>query len=159
VSSRLLLEKTDHVALLVKKTAKVLRSKVKACQQEFEESFKSEQARLDAGETWKKLDADQQKQILGECGLTVVPKVDVGSDDALLSTLQSTPLDSWQDKIDALPGRFANALIKAAKVLEPKSQRVSLPGATINNADDLDNWISEVRSKVEAKLAEGPVIL
>jgi hypothetical protein len=42
---------------------------------------------------------------------------------------------------------------------EPKAQRLVLPGATIHNATELDQWLAGARKQVEEKLKDGPVIL
>jgi hypothetical protein len=50
-------------------------------------------------------------------------------------------------------------LAAAIKEAEPKAQRISLPGATIRNQAELEDWLADVRVAVEAALAERPVIL
>jgi len=50
-------------------------------------------------------------------------------------------------------------LFEAAKLLEPKAIHVSLPSATIRNAEELDEWIDNVRSEITEGLKNGPVIV
>ena len=58
-----------------------------------------------------------------------------------------------------MPQRFNLALEEATRRMEPKAQRVTLPGGTITSAGELDVWFQQVRQIVENKLQEGPVIL
>jgi hypothetical protein len=50
-------------------------------------------------------------------------------------------------------------LDEASRLLEPKAQRLLLPGATIHDGPELDKWLSDVREQVQEKLKDGPVIL
>ena len=47
----------------------------------------------------------------------------------------------------------------AAKLLEPKATRVSLPSATVTDEAELEAWLGKVRTEVVTKLKDGPVIL
>jgi hypothetical protein len=51
------------------------------------------------------------------------------------------------------------ALEEAQRLAEPKAVRVSLPSATIKNGQELDAWLSEAKTAIEAKLKDGPVIV
>jgi hypothetical protein len=42
---------------------------------------------------------------------------------------------------------------------KPKAQRVSLPGATIEDSAQLDTWLKSTKNTIEGKLKDGPVIL
>jgi hypothetical protein len=59
----------------------------------------------------------------------------------------------------ALPTRCDQALAAAIKAAEPEARRVSLPGATIHDGTELDDWLAEARAKIETALEQGPVIL
>jgi superfamily II RNA helicase len=50
-------------------------------------------------------------------------------------------------------------LFEAAKLLEPKAIHVSLPSATIRNAEELDEWIDSVKTEITKHLKNGPVIV
>jgi hypothetical protein len=58
-----------------------------------------------------------------------------------------------------IDGMDAQALAAAIKETEPKARRLSLPGATIHDEAELDNWLVEARAEIEAALAQGSVIL
>ena len=114
---------------------------------------------LEATEAWQTITSEQRESILAEEGIADTPSIQVGSDDELLATLDVTPLSSWRDKADALPRRFANAAMKAAKLLEPKTQYVHLSSGTLTSEQEGKAWMAEQEGKLVAKLAEGPIVI
>jgi hypothetical protein len=50
-------------------------------------------------------------------------------------------------------------LAAAIKEAEPKAQRVFLPGATIHDEAELEDWLAAARAEIQTALAQGPVIL
>ncbi len=81
MENRLLLDATDHVAPLLKKTAGVLRTSVLAAHQQHQQRYDAETARLSAAEPWQKLDATRQKSVSQQCGLVAPSEISVGTDD------------------------------------------------------------------------------
>ena len=77
----------------------------------------------------------------------------------VLDTVRSASLANRRMLIEALPQRFAMALEEALRLAEPKAVRVALPSATIKNDQELDTWVNEARSVIEAQLEDGPVIV
>lgn len=156
---RLLLEGTDHIKPLVKKAAGALRSVTADAHAVLSKRFSNEKAALEKTEAWQKIGAAQRTQILAEEGIAAVPPIDLGTDDALLNTLDRTSLSAWKDKADALPSRFASAAMKAAKLLEPKTQQVRLTSGTLKTPDEVMAWIAAQEKLLLAKVAEGPIIV
>jgi uncharacterized protein YigA (DUF484 family) len=118
-----------------------------------------EKEHLAATEIWKRLAPEQQAEILNRQGVAGVPAIRVGTEQELLASLVEISLESWATRRDALPQRFAKALEEAAKLLEPKAVRVTLPSATIRNEEELRAWLAEVEAKLREQLGRGPVIL
>jgi hypothetical protein len=96
---------------------------VKQAYASFEAVYNRERAALEKNESWQKLSREQQQRILVNEGIESLPLLSVEDDEALLRTLQETPLSSWKTKTDALPQQFSNAAMAAAKLLEPKTQK------------------------------------
>ena len=71
----------------------------------------------------------------------------------------TSTLADRRNLLDAVPQRFSRALDEASRLLEPKAQRVVLPGATIHDTTELKEWLEAARKQVEEKLKDGPVIL
>ncbi len=156
---RLLLDMTDHVPPLIKQCAQILRSAVTSAHQDYSSQHAMLTAALEATDTWEKLTPEQRGTLLASEAIDGVPLLGVGTDDQLIETLRRTPLPWWQDKTAALPARFQNVAAKAAKLLEPKAQKIHLPSCTLRSTSDLDQWITDIRSEIEPKLQEGPVIV
>ena len=79
--------------------------------------------------------------------------------DEKLAALRTRTLTDRKNLLDAVPQRFARAVDETNRLLEPKAVRIMLPGATIHDLPDLEQWLATVREQVEAQLKEGPVIL
>jgi hypothetical protein len=108
---------------------------------------------------WSSL-TDEQRATLGATYQLKPPANEpIGTDDEILVALRASTLADRRNLLDAVPQRFSRALDEASRLLEPKAQRVELPGATIRNATELDQWMSDVRRHVEEKLKDGPVIV
>lgn len=159
LEDRLLLDATDHVTPLVKKAASVLRNAVKAAYKQFADTHAAEMKSLEANPAWQQITDDHRRQFLREEGIADVPSISLGTDDDLLRTLDGTSLSSWGDKTDALPSRFANAAMKAAKLLEPKTIRVHLTSATLKTADDVKAWIAQQEQELLQKVKKNPIVI
>ena len=85
--------------------------------------------------------------------------VAVGTTTEVLSTLANTMLSEFDSIVHALPTRFSAVIASASKLLEPKSQMVTLPSATIRNDDEMRQWLDEAERRIHSKLKDGPVII
>ena len=92
-------------------------------------------------------------------GISSVADLEVGSDEQLLTALQQTPVSSWNDKAAALTARFQNAARNAAKLLEPKTQYVTLKSDTLRTEADVKAWLAEQEKTLLAELKKGPVVV
>ena len=105
------------------------------------------------------LSKQQQKEVLDSNNISDIQNIDVGTEKALLDTLNEKDIEQWNTLCDALPGRFQAALTEAAKLLEPKAKRITLPNATIKNEQEADQWLQQARKEILDNLKDGPVIL
>jgi hypothetical protein len=158
-SNRSLLDDPDPTTNVLKAVGTALRSALTAAHEHHVKTMAAEQAKLDAHPAWQALSPTTQQALLQSAGIASQPMPDTGTDDELLTALQTRDLSGWQTLADALPTRFDQALAAAIKEAEPKARRVSLPGATIHDIAELDDWLDRVRGEVEDALAQGPVIL
>ncbi|KFN38332.1 hypothetical protein KN63_04385 [Smithella sp. F21] len=101
----------------------------------------------------------QREQILSSVGLAKVSKGNVGNDDQVLESLNRLSLEAWKTKTAALPQQFADARKQADKLLEPKTQHVSLSSGTLRTKEDIDSWIDDTRDELLAKIKKGPVVI
>jgi len=159
LDGRLLLDNSDHVPPMVKQAAQALRTAVTGAHSAFAKRHAELLKELEAGEAWKKISGTQRMALMSEEGISTVPDLEVGSDEQLLAALQQTSVASWNDKTAALTARFQNAARKAAKLLEPKTQYVTLKSDTLRTEAEVKAWLAAQETTLVAKLKEGPVVV
>jgi hypothetical protein len=71
-----------------------------------------------------------------------------------LSALDREPLSAWANRIDAIPVHVQKAREAAAKLIEPKSVRVTPPAATLRTAEEVDQYIERLRSVLSAAVGK-----
>jgi hypothetical protein len=77
----------------------------------------------------------------------------------LLASLDEVSLAVWKTRTQAIPQQFANAALAAAKLLEPKTQRVHLSSNTLKAEQDVKNWLANTEKDLMAKLKDGPIVI
>jgi hypothetical protein len=159
LSDRLLLDATDPCGPLIKKAADTLRSEFSGRRDAFAKARESQVTRLESAPTCQKLTEQQRTELLVTTPIAANDTSTIGTVEELVAALRNKPLPHWQDRIDALPARVDTLLAAAAKLLEPKAKRVTLPAATLQNEEELDVWLTQAREIISASLKEGPVIL
>jgi len=158
-AGRALLGDPDPVPELIKQLTAALRLELGKLQADLSVAFTSGHERLAASELWGRLSADQQTALTASCQLAAPAMESFGSDDEILAAFRLKTLNDRRNLLDAVPQRFTRALEEASRLLEPKAVKIQLPGATIKNSADLDQWLAGVRAQVETQLKQGPVIL
>ena len=121
--------------------------------------FAAQTARIGSHAAWQKLPEEKRQALLSSAGALQRTAPATGSDDQLLSALQSCSLANWQSQTDALTAQFDKALAAAIIEAEPKARRVTLAAATIHDQAELDAWLNKSKTAIEAALKDGPVIL
>lgn len=156
---RTLLAEPDPVPELTKQLTAALRGALGRLQDDLAAAFQAGEATLAASPVWADQTDEARAAIAADCQLTPPPQDALGTDDEILAALRARTLTDRRNLLDAVPQRFARALAEAARQSTPEAVRVVLPGAIINDTDELDQWLAEVRQQVEAQLEIGPVIL
>ncbi|GAF77000.1 unnamed protein product, partial [marine sediment metagenome] len=156
---RALLGEPDPVPPLCDRLTQGLRGALQEAQQAYERTHVDQTGRLAGSEVWQELPNEDRGRILRQQGLGDVPEIKVGTEQEVLGILQKRPLSSWRDQCDALPTRFDNARIEAAKRLEPKATSMKLPPATLKTKEDVNLWWEGARAEIVEKLKKGPVII
>jgi hypothetical protein len=158
-SERRLLDASDPVPDIRKAAADALRAAATAAHGEYERTYNEEMAALTASENWKKLKDDQRKRILVDEGIDELPALSIGSEGDLIRSLELTALPAWKTKTDALPQQFARAAMAAAKLVEPKTQRVHLSSGTLKTEQEVKTWLAGAEKDLLEKLKDGPVMV
>ncbi len=157
-TGRSLLGDPDQVPELTKQLTTALRLALGKLQGDLAAAFVVGNERL-ASQVWQGLSDEQRATLAASCQLAAPATETFGSDDEILAALRLKTLSDRRNLLDAVPQRFTRALEEASRLLEPEAVKINLPGATIKNTAELDQWVSKVRAQVEAQLKEGPVIL
>ena len=108
---------------------------------------------------WQKITEEKRQSLLSSVGAVQRTAPAAGSDEQLLSALQSCSPANWQSQTDALAPQFDKALAAAIIEAEPKARRVTLAAATIHDQAELEAWLNKSKTAIETALKDGPVIL
>jgi hypothetical protein len=159
-TNRALLAEPDPVTSLLGQVTSALRNEAQSARKQLADAYSSQLAALEASDEWQKLPVAERQRVLEANRLNAVPPIDVGTDQALLNSLDEIPLEDWQSRLVALPARFGMAREQAAKHLEPKAVRVTPPSATLRTEQDVDAYLAGLRSEIIEHIGKGnPVII
>jgi hypothetical protein len=114
---------------------------------------------LTTSNNWKNLKADQRKRLLADEDIDELPALSVSSENDLIRSLEQTALSAWKTKTDALPQQFVRAAIAAAKLVEPKTQRIHQTSGTLKTEQDIKEWLSNTEKDLLGRLKSGPVVI
>lgn len=159
LTNRTLAADPDPVPPIMQKVTQTLRDAVSKSQTDLAEAFTKGAAQLEQSDVWKRLTAEQQTELTDRFQLKAPPVASLGTENEILDALRARPLPDRRNLVDAVPQRFTNALSEAAKLLEPKAVRVSLPPATIRNEAELDAWLDGARQLIAEKLQDGGSVI
>lgn len=160
LGQRLLLAEPDPVKPLVDTLCSDLRQALRVARERVIEVREREISRMQATDEWNKLDDEQWRQIFHANHVGPVAELDMGTDEKLLRALDEKPLNAWETEAVAVPTRMRQAREQAARLLEPKAVRVRPKSTTLHNANELDNYLDELRVEVKNHLDAGsPVII
>ena len=108
---------------------------------------------------WTALATDVQARLLGENKLSPEAKPALGDAGAVVAAVQARPLSSWGAEVDAVPARAAKALEAAVRFTAPKAGTVTLPTATISSADEVEAYLSDLRTRLTEALADHDTVV
>ncbi len=158
-ADRTLLSATDRVAPIRTRLAAELRGALGEAYQQRVEARAKGLAALEANITWKALTEADRTRILGEVRLVAPMKEQVGTDEALLTTLERQPLPARAAEADAVPGRVEQALEAAARLLVPRVRTVALERATLQSEADVRSWLGRQEKTLLTEVKQGPVLV
>jgi len=158
---RLLLGDPDPISSLVADMTDHLRKALNDLDAEYEARFEEGMERLEIDSNWMKLEPGQRDTLLSDHKLTGAkrPEIGVQSTEDVLRTLDGVSLSMFSDKIEAIPERFEQVKVAAARLMVPKVQRVKLPSKTLKTEEDMNEWLQEVTRILREKVKNGPVIV
>jgi len=158
-SDRRLLDEPDLVTPLCREVADLLRGEVRAARSRWSHRFAEESQHLEAAESWQRLDESERARIRAELQLQELSDSPLASDDDLMRELSNRPLVSWPERIDALPTRFAEALNRAARLLEPTIRTVRVSSTTLSTQEEVRAWVTSTEQRLLDEVARGPIVV
>ena len=159
-AERALLDDPDPVTPLISQLTDALRAALQDAHDRLQELHQREMAGLEATQEWQAIGESDRQDLLVSNGLSAVPDIQVGTEQALLNTLDDMPLNTWEDTIAALPTRVEQARKQAACMLEPKAVYVKTKPATLKSPEEADAYLQDLREDIIHHINAGrPVIL
>lgn len=155
--NRSLLAQPDPVEPLLKKAIVALRDLITAHIGRYESEYHTCMRALEQDPDWQRLTSDRQQVLLQQANLAAMPKVDLSGQPAVLDAISETPIQTWNDRIAALPGRFEQVRKKAVTEMQPKVTHLSIKKPVIKNEAELTAWLQEIEQQIKAELVKGPV--
>ncbi len=156
---RRLLEDSDPAPPIHDKVVKLLRAALKEAHRATKEAYDREMAALEENANWKKIKTSDQTRLLSEAGVVEVAGLEIGDDAGLIAALSERSLPVWAAMADALPERFRQAALAAAKLLEPRAQSVKLKSGTLKTPEEVKAWLAEAETELLSRLKKGPVVI
>ncbi len=158
--SRTLLDDPDPVSPLINTVAAALRAELLTARKRLIEAQDREVKTLEASQEWRSLTETERQRSLNQNSLGSVPQLTIGTDEELLTTLDSTSIASWEDKIAAPAGRVKKVREEAAKLLLPEAIRIFPRQATLKSIDEVDAYLASLRAEIITNIEAGnPVII
>jgi hypothetical protein len=157
INNRSLLVAPNPIEPLIKMAISALRDTIVYRHGLFEAEYHQCMNDLEQDSSWAQLGSARQQAILLQRSIDKLPKLELGSNDSVLESLNDCSLKQWNDKTSALVGRFDEARKQAVKELEPKIQQVRISKGIIKTEADLKAWLAQVEQEVRSNLEHGPV--
>lgn len=159
-TGRSLLDNPDPQTPILRELSTALRAAVNDAHDQKQSSRDREIKALESWEEWSRLGENDQQRILSKYDLQPISPIDLGTDEALLNSLEATSLQEWDTQIVALPVRAAKAREEAARFLEPKTVSVKPQPATLKNEGDVKAYIQEFQEELLTHINAGnPVVI
>jgi len=158
---RQLLATPDLIQPLIDGATQMLRTALNELAEAYDNGYAVGRKLLEADASWARLGAEQRESLLIKHRLTDAdrPKVRTGTTEYILETLDTFSLESFADRLAALPARFDAVLLDAARLALPEVQVVKLPQATLTSEAEVDAWIESVVSTLKSAVLKGPVAI
>ncbi len=114
---------------------------------------------LEENPNWQAIKQVDRQRLLTEGRLKTPGELSIGDDAGLIKSLRDRSLPVWATTAEALPERFRQATLAAAKLLEPKTERVRLTSGTLKSPEDVKAWLAATETVVLGKLKKGPIVI
>lgn len=159
-TNRSLLADPDPVTPLLAQCAAALRTAINEVHHRLQATRDAAVAYLEGSPEWTQLVEDERARLIRTYRLEAIPALDVGTDEALTAALDTSPLAARATLVEAVPTRASEALREGMRVLEPKAQAFQAPRATLHSAQEVEDYVNNLRDQLLAKVSpETPLVI
>ncbi len=150
----------DVLEPLISGLSQLLRQELNNLKGAWDQQWQDGEALLKKDENWEKLEPEERHELRRPHGLVegMIPKIILDDTDSILNTLDGISLSALSDRVAAMPGRYTQMLVEAARLLEPEVKKISLPSTILKNEEDIDAWLAQVKKILIARIKDGPII-
>jgi hypothetical protein len=151
---RQLLANPNPLNPLVETVGAELRAQLNEAHVELKKAVEEAISDLKKSPNWATVGDDDAREVLARHGLRDPQLGKVGSPAELLAVLDATPLSDWKNRIDAIPTRVAAVQVELAQLAQPEVtvKPVKLPSRVLKTAEEVDEFVTEVRDVLHAAL-------
>jgi hypothetical protein len=153
-SARTVLNIPDPISPIVAAVSAQLRGAIQLAVTRFNEELKAKTSALDTDAAWTSLDAQDRSVLLQKHGIAAVEAPKLGSAAEVLRSIESRSLAAWQDMTAAIDAKLSASRAEAARLVEPKAQKISLPAATLTCVDEVEAYVAGVRDALLTAVEE-----
>ena len=158
-ANRSLLADSDPVPDLTKMLVDALRTALVEAETDCSTAYDEGLEQLESAESWREIDQAERDRILEDLRIEKVSKGATGTEQEVLESLGRLSLDDWRTRTAALPQLFADARIRADKLVEPETYHVKLRSTTLRTPEDVKDWLGETERELLKQVEQGPVVV
>lgn len=159
LDGRILLDESNPLPALRTQLTDLLRKQLVEIDRQQKTKIAAALVEIRESSMWSKLSETKRTELVSASRLETVAPLTIGSDEDLLISLESFSLDARQESVDAVEARKNRVLENMALELVPKTRRVQLRSVTLQNEQELDQWLGEQKKELVAALKDGPVFI
>ena len=158
-ANRSLLADSDPVPDLTRMLADALRTALVEAETGFSTTYDEELKQLESAESWREIEQAERDRILEDLRIEKVTKGATGTEQEVLESLGRISLYDWRTRTAALPQLFADAHIRADKLVEPKTHHFKPRRTTLRTPEDVKDWLGETERELLKQVEQGPIVV
>ncbi len=158
-ANRSLLADSDPVPDLTRMLVDALRTALVEAETGYSTAYEEGLEQLESAESWREIDQAERDRILEDLRIEKVSKGATGTEQEVLESLGRISLDAWRTRTAALPQLFADARIRADKLVEPETCHVKLRSTTLRTPEDVKEWLGETERELLKQIEQGPIVV
>jgi hypothetical protein len=158
-ADRLLLQDPDPVNPVLEDLTEKLKTELNTLRKQFIEAYDKQMEVLQTNPAFDALTPEDRHAILLKNQLLTKPEIKPLDAHGLLNQLSKTSLPQWETKIAALQAQFHSALEQAVLISQPAAETFLLARTTISTPEEIEEYVTGLKEKLEKLIAEGKTII